>query len=88
MTMAERFNVAREVDRTLGQPPEHALRVLPALAGELMADGDEVSLSDLREALAQHVLHRRPNHPVANAVLAMVRTHALQQAAHFNNSKR
>jgi hypothetical protein len=85
--MAERFNVAKEVERTLDDRPNDALRILPTLAGELMADGDEVALQDLRDALARRVLHRRPNHEIANAVLAMVRTHAIQQAAHFNHTK-
>ncbi len=83
--MIERFNIAKEVDRILAGSQEESLRILPALAGEFMADDDPVSLADLRDALAHHVLQQRPNHDVANAVLAMLRTHALQQAAHFNH---
>lgn len=83
-TMAERFNVAKEVARLLTGEPDEVLRVLPAMAGDIMADGDEVAIADLREALAQHVLHRGPNHEVAYAVLAMLRTHAMREKAQFN----
>ena len=86
--MAERFNVAKEVERSLDASREHALRILPGLAGDLMADSDEVALLELRNALAQHVLHRRANDDVANSVLAMLRTHAMHKAAHFNHSAR
>ena len=86
--MAERFNVAKEVEQTLEGPPDLALRILPAMAGEMMADADEVALLDLRNALAHQVLRRGTNHDIANAVLAMLRTHSMQQAAHFNQSTR
>ncbi len=80
--MAQRFNVAKEVVRALDGEPERALQILPALAGEIMADGDDVMLTGLRESLAQHVLHQRDNHEIANAVLAMVRAYRLHQNAH------
>lgn len=82
--MTERFNVGKEVDRILSGTQDDALRILPALAGDAMADGDRVIIDDLREALAQQVFRRGPNHEVANAVLAMMRTHAIHEAAHFN----
>lgn len=85
--MSERFNVAREAVRSLEGSPTRALEILPALAGEVMASTDPVLLIDLREALAQHVLNQRENHEVANAVLAMLRTHAMQQRAHALGSR-
>ncbi len=84
--MGQRFNVAKEVVHALDGEAERALQILPALAGEIMAGGDEVMLTELREAMAQHVLHQRPNHEIANAVLAMVRTYSLHQKAHVISS--
>lgn len=86
--MSDRFNVARDAVGALEGATTRALEILPALAGEIMASGDEVMLIDLREALAQHVLHQRNNHEIANAVLAMLRTYALQQRAHALDSRR
>lgn len=80
--MNTRFNVAKEVERALAGEPERALQILPALAGEILAGGDDVMVIDLREAVGQHVFHRRRNHEIANAVLAMIRTYTLHQRAH------
>ncbi len=83
--MAERFNIAKEVDVALRDSPERALLILPALAGEILAAGDPVSVADLADVLGMYVLRREPNHHVASAVLAMLRTYAVGNAAHFNN---
>lgn len=83
--MTERMNVAREVRQLLAGTPEEALEILPAFAGELLADGDPVAISDLKDALGLHVFQRGPNQLVADAVLAMVRTYAIGQAAHFSH---
>lgn len=82
--MSGRLNVAREVRRTLEGTPRHSLEVLPAFAGELLADGDPVAISELKDALGIYVYERGPNHAVADAVLAMVRTYTIGQAAHFS----
>jgi len=79
------MNVAREVRRTLAGTPQQALEVLPAFAGELLAGADPVSISELKDALGIYVFERSPNHAVADAVLAMVRTYTIGQAAHFSH---
>ena len=83
--MTERLNVAREVRRTLDGTAHQALEVLPAFAGELLAGGDPVAIIELKDALGIHVFERGPNHAVADAVLAMVRTYTIGQAAHFSH---
>lgn len=83
--MTERMNVAQEVRRTLAGTPRQALEVLPAFAGELLATGDPVAISDLKDALGIYVFERGQNHAVADAVLAMVRTYTIGQAAHFSH---
>ena len=82
--MQERFNIAKEVDAALKDSPERALQILPALAGEILAADDPVSVADLADALGIHVLRRASNHQVASAVLAMMRTYAIGNAGHFN----
>jgi hypothetical protein len=83
--MPERFNVAREVDAALAGDRATALAVLAALAGELLATADESDLRDLKDALGQHTLQRGPNRVVADAVLAMVRSYSIGEAADYNN---
>lgn len=61
------------------------MRVLPALAGEILASGDRVAAADLTDALGIWVLERGRNHRVAEAVLAMVRAHAIGSGAHYRN---
>lgn len=79
------MNVGREVRRLLAGTPEEALEVLPAFAGELLAGADQVAVTELKNALGIHVLERGPNHAVADAVLAMVRTYTIGRAAHFSH---
>lgn len=83
--MIERMNVGREVRQLLAGTAEEALEILPAFAGELLASGDPVAISELKDALGIYVFERGPNHPVADAVLAMVRTYTIGQAAHFSH---
>lgn len=83
--MTERMNVAREVRQLLAGTPEEALLVVPAFAGEILAGGDPVAITDLKDALGIHVLQRGQNELVAEAVLAMVRTYTIGQAAHFSH---
>ena len=82
--MTERISMAREVNAALADSPERALLILPALAGETLASGDPVLISELKDALGLYVVHQLANHQIADAVLAMVRTHTIHQAAHFN----
>ena len=83
--MTERLNIAREVRRMLAGTSREALEVLPAFAGELLAGGDDVSISDLKDALGIYVFERGPNHAVADAVLAMVRTYTIGEFANFSH---
>jgi hypothetical protein len=83
--VTERMNVAREVRDLLSGSAEEALEILPAFAGEVLAAGDPVAISDLKKALGMHLLQRGPNPAVADAVLAMVRTYTIGQAAHFSH---
>jgi hypothetical protein len=85
MVVTERMNVAREVRQLLEGTPEDALEILPAFAGELLAQGDPVAISDLKDALGIHVIQRGQNRLVAESVLAMVRTYMIGQAAHFSH---
>jgi hypothetical protein len=78
--VSDRINVHREVRRTLIEDEATSLRILPALAGELLASGDEVDVADLKDALGRHLLHEGPNPDVAEAVLAMVRTYTMRQS--------
>ena len=82
--VTERFNIAREVNAALTGTAERALLVLPALAGEILAGDDQVSISELKDALSMYQLQQLPNHQIAEAVLAMVRSYTIHQAAHFN----
>jgi len=82
--MTERFNVAREVRNALADTPERALEILPALAGEILASADPVTITDLKDSLGIYVFDRGPNHEIADAVLAMVRTYTINAAARFS----
>lgn len=81
--MSDRFNVGREVRRTLAGSAVQALEILPALAGELLASNDVVTIAELKDALSRCVLEQGPNHDIAEAVLAMVRTYTISQAPRF-----
>lgn len=81
--MAERFNVHHEVRQILDADEATALSILPGLAGDILAAGDAVQIEDLKLVLSFAVLERGPNHVIAEAVLAMVRSYAMHKAAHF-----
>lgn len=83
--MTERFNISREISKALADSAEQAWLILPALAGEVLAGGDPVSVSELKDALGWYVFRQLPNHRIADAVLSMVRTHTIDQAARFNH---
>ncbi len=63
----------------------YAWEVLPALAGETIATGDPTSISELADILSRHVFEQRPHANVANATLAMIRTHTIASKAHWNH---
>jgi hypothetical protein len=83
--VSDRRNVYREVHDLLREEPRVALAVVAALAGEILADGDPVAISDLQDALSRHVVAQEPNQVAAEAVLAMVRTYTIDRTAHFNH---
>lgn len=55
------------------------LVILAALAGEVLASGDEVAIADLSDALGAELLAEHPASDAIEGVLAMVRTYSLRR---------
>ncbi len=79
--------VAADVHRLLagagsaeaGVSEAEVLTILAGLAGEVLASGDEVAITDLSDSLGAELLAEHPSADAIESVLAMVRTYSLRR---------
>lgn len=72
-------DIDREVARILDGDERTALTVLAAFAGEILADEDELAITELGDALGHQILSQHRWSDAVEGVLAMVRTYSMRK---------